>query len=76
MDIRKYMGISSISQKMKKSRKSREAKTPVMAACKSRIQAKYSRTRMFIFQDMSITRKPIRAERMTKGRLKPSTPTW
>ena len=43
MEIKKYIGITSISQKMKKSRRSREANTPIMLVSRSSNQAKYSR---------------------------------
>ena len=42
-DIRKYMGITSISHMRKNSRRSRDINTPRMLVSSSRSQAKYSR---------------------------------
>ena len=76
MEIRKYIGMTSISQKRKKSSRSREQKTPRMLVSRSSSQAKYSRGLRSIFQEMSTTRKPRKAISITRGRLRPSTPRW
>ncbi|MBA7692090.1 hypothetical protein ES703_100648 [subsurface metagenome] len=76
IEIRKYIGMTSISQKRKKSSRSREQNTPRMLVSRSKSQAKYSRGLRSIFQEMSTTRKPRKAMSITRGRLKPSTPRW
>jgi hypothetical protein len=76
IEMRKYIGITSISQKRKNSRRSREQNTPKMLVSKSRSQAKYSLGLKSIFHEMRTTRKPSKAINITKGRLKPSTPRW
>ena len=76
MEIRKYMGMTSISQKMKNSNRSREQNTPRMLVSSRRSQAKYCRTLKSTFQEMRTTRKPIRVVKTTRGRLRPSTPKW
>ena len=47
IEIIKYIGISSISQKIKKSTKSKEIKTPKTEVSKIKNQKKYSATRVF-----------------------------
>ena len=74
MEIRKYIGMTSISQKRKKSSRSREVNTPRMLVSSSSTQAKYSRTLRWTFQEIRTTRKPRRAIKRTSGRLMPSTP--
>jgi len=74
MEMRKYIGITSISQKRKKSKRSREQNTPRMLVSRSRSQAKYSRGLKSIFHEIRTTRKPRRVINITRGRLKPSTP--
>jgi len=75
-EIRKYMGIISISQKMKNSSRSREQKTPRILVSRSRSQTKYSRTLRCSFQDIRTTIKPRKAVNTTSGMLRPSTPRW
>jgi hypothetical protein len=74
MDIRKYIGMSSSSQNMKKSSMSREQKTPSTQVSSSNSQKKYSRVLSDIFQDISTARKPSSVASSTRGRLNPSTP--
>jgi hypothetical protein len=76
IEIRKYIGIISISQKTKKSNKSREQNTPRILVSSNKSQAKYSRTLRSIFQEIRTTRKPIKVVSRTSGRLRPSTPKW
>jgi hypothetical protein len=76
IEIKKYIGITSISQKRKNSKRSREQNTPRMLVSRSRSQAKYSLGLRSIFHEMRTTKKPRRLISITKGRLKPSTPRW
>jgi len=75
MEIRKYMGIISISQKIKNRSRSREANTPRMLVSSSSSQMKYSLTLVWTFYDMRIDKKPRKVVNITIGILKPSTPT-
>jgi len=74
IEIKKYIGITSISQKTKNKRRSREVNTPRMLVSRSKSQAKYSRTLRSIFHEMRTTMKPRNAISITKGKLSPSTP--
>ena len=69
-----YMGNSSSSQKRKKSRKSREVKTPITAVCSSNSQMKYSLTRSLMDQEAITAQKPSSPVSNTMGALRPSTP--
>ena len=76
MEIKKYMGIISISQNRKNSRRSREQNTPIMLVSNSNSQAKYSRGLRSIFHEMRTTRKPKTVVSTIRGRFKPSSPRW
>lgn len=76
MEMRKYMGISSSSQKRKKRMRSSEQKTPRMLLSSSSIQMKYSFGLSWIFHDTRTEMTPKNVINMTSGRLKPSTPRW
>jgi len=76
IEIKKYMGITSISQNRKNKRRSREQNTPRILVSSSKSQAKYSRGLRSIFHEIRITRKPRKAVSTTRGKLKPSTPRW
>ena len=75
IEIRKYIGISSISQNTKKSTKSIALNTPSRLISSNMIQAKYSLGRSSMRQEMSTAtrnRKPVSA---TSASDSPSTPT-
>ena len=72
-EIRKYMGTSSNSQKMKNRTKSKDMKTPNTAVCNTRSQKKCSLTLSFTFQDANTADSPSSPVKNTNGALKPST---
>ena len=75
IDIKKYIGINSASQKTNKSNMSREENTPVTTPCKINNHIKYSRSLKLIFREAITAQKPKMPVSKTRGALKPSTPT-
>src|SRR5262245_17112546 len=75
MPIRKYIGRSITSQKIKKRKKSRATKTPIMPASNNKKSAKYPLTPLSMPQEAKIQRKHNRAVSSTIEMLRPSTPT-
>ena len=73
-EMRKYIGKSSSSQKMKNRTASMETNTPVTAVWSTNSQTKYSFTRTWMFQDAKAAHMPSSAVRSTRGTLSPSTP--
>ena len=80
IEMRKNMGTSSSSQKMKNIRKSRDVKTPITAVWSASSHTKYSRTRCFTLQEPNTATMPRSPVSSTIGALSPSTPrkycTW
>jgi len=74
IEMRKYIGMISISQKRKNSNRSREQNTPRMLVSRSNSQAKYSLGLRSIFHEIRTTRKPRKVISIINGRLRPSTP--
>ena len=74
--MRKYIGTSSSSQKMKNAMRSRERKMPMTAPSSIRNHAMYAFTRCSMyFSDASRPIGKITAVMTTMKRLMPSTPT-
>ena len=73
MEMSIYIGISSSSQKRKKSSKSREVNTPMTAAWRRSSQKKYSFTRSVICHEASTAHSPSKPVRATSGADSPST---
>ncbi len=75
IEIRKYIGISSISQNRKKSTKSIALNTPSRLVSSSMIQAKYSLGRSSMRQEMSTATRNRKPVSTTSASDRPSTPT-
>ena len=73
-EMRKNMGTSSSSQKMKKRMRSSETKTPMTAACSARSHMKYSRVRVSTRHETRTAATPRMPFSRTSGALRPSTP--
>jgi hypothetical protein len=74
MEINMYMGISSTSQKRKKSKRSRDMKTPRIPVSRIKSQAKYSFVLRLIFHETKTATNPRKVVSITMGKLRPSTP--
>ena len=72
--IRKYIGRSITSQKIKNKKKSMETKTPIIPASRSKKRAKYPFTAFSIFHEANMQIKESNAVSMIIGALNPSTP--
>ena len=77
LEMRKYIGRSSSSQKMKNRIKSRDTNTPMTAVWSSSSHMKYSLTwSLMPCQEAKTAHMPRRAVSSTRGILRPSTPRW
>ena len=75
--IRKYIGINIASQKMKKRKRSRETKTPIIPVSSASRNRWNSFTRVVIPDHEASTASGVRNAVSSVSRtLKPSTPTW
>ena len=75
VEMSRYIGTSSTSQKRKNSRKSSAVKTPSTAVCSTNSQMKYSRTRCPMWKETNTAHRPSRPVSITSGALMPSTPS-
>ncbi len=73
-EIIKYMGISSISQKIKNNTKSNEIKTPKTEVSKIKNHKKYYATRVLIDIEIETAQTNNKVVKKTNGKLNPSTP--